>query len=138
MSIGSTVESWLAPASVQLYAAAVMVFYVFQADSHGHTRPYDRLHRRERANSGRYRRGRRSFPTRRLFRTGQERCAFVDFRPKSSSAELGHHWNVSRHYLMEARDRLLFHLLRDAGVRLGEALSIAHGDVSAGWVNAPF
>lgn len=142
-SIGSKAQSWLAPTSVQQHAAAVMAFYTFQADAHGHTLPYDRLHRRGRAHPGRYRRFLNGIAEDRSPNAAYSvrganvvRPPILD--PNQVRLILDSLGNVSRHELTRARDRLLFHLLWETGARLGEALSITHGDVSTGRGNAPF
>lgn len=141
--IGSSEKPWLSPATIQQHAAAVMSFYTYQADAHGLTLPYDRLHRRGRSRTRHY----KPFLTG-ITDTGSRKAAYTvrgGNKPRSPILDpqqieliLDATAEVSRHPLTRVRDRLLVHLLWETGVRIGEALSIAHADISTGQGRAPF
>lgn len=135
--------SWLSSATVQQHAAAVMAFYTFQADAHGLTLPYERLHRRGRSRARHY----KPFLTG-IAGPGTSKAAYSVrggnkhrppiLEPQQIELILDATAEVSRHPLTRDRDRLLICLLWETGVRIGEALSITHGDVNTGQGRAPF
>lgn len=141
--IGAGKTSWLSPATIQQHAAAVMAFYTYQADAHGLTVPYDRLHRRGISRPRHYKRfltgiteGRAPKAAYTVRGSNKHRPPILE--PQQVRLILDATAEVSRHQLTGTRDRLLVHLLWETGVRIGEALSITHADISTGQGRAPF
>ena len=143
-------EVWLGPASTQLRAAAVLAFYRYHADAHGLAGPYQRLFtsRGKRSRSryipmlagvGRPPRSKdRPIYT---VRSGNKSATPV-LLPAQVAAILdgcatqaGQDWSGPPSGL---RDRLLFAVLAETGMRLGEALSLRHHDFHIGAGGTPF
>ena len=143
---------WLAPASVQLAAAAVLSFYRWQAAAHDRSGGYRRLYSRHVSRqAARYRpmltgigpvrdAGQRPvYPTRAS--TVVTRCPVLT--PAQVATILdgccvpagGGTWSGS---LARLRDRLLFATLAHTGMRLGEALSLRHNDIHVGAGDTPY
>lgn len=137
--------SWLAPRSRSLRLAAVHAFYDWAAAAHGV--PGIPQGARRLSRGGRYRPmltgvGPDPTPPARLYRVRQP----AGRRPPVLSpgqvqlilqlAGAGDDGVLTR--ARRARDRLLFALLIETGMRLGEALSLRHLDVHAGQGQTPF
>ncbi|ORW08118.1 tyrosine-type recombinase/integrase [Mycolicibacter longobardus] len=142
-------EGGLSPASVQLRAAAVLAFYRYHADAHGLAGPYQRLFttrgsgRRSRyvpmlAGVGPARSKPRPVYTMRrgnkdntpVLTPGQV-SAILD----GCATQSGQVWSGPASGL---RDRLLFAVMAETGMRLGEALSLRHYDIHIGAGGTPF
>lgn len=140
----------LAESSIQPRGAAVLSMYTYHADAHHLTGPYDRL-----------------FTARRTYRRGRRYKAFLDgvgpaterdhpiyrsrphnrhstpiFQPSQVSVVLDacsvqtiDGWSGLPTGL---RDRFLFALLAETGMRLGEALSLRHHDLHISGGTTPF
>ncbi|MEO6703793.1 MAG: tyrosine-type recombinase/integrase [Jatrophihabitantaceae bacterium] len=139
---------WLAPASVQARSAAVLAFYRFHAQAHGLTVPYERLY------SPYARRGRSRYtpflagivspdkqrPIYAARRGARDRTPVllpnqVQLILDACSTQTDDGWSGSESAL---RDRLLFAVLAETGMRLGEALSLRHCDVQIGAGGTPW
>lgn len=143
-------EVWLGTASTQLRAAAVLAFYRHHADAHGLAGPYQRLFtsRGKRSRSryipvlagvGRPPRSKdRPIYT---VRSGNKSAtpvllpAQVTAILDGCATQTGQDWSGPPSGL---RDRLLFAVLAETGMRLGEALSLRHHDFHIGAGGTPF
>ncbi|WP_458317560.1 tyrosine-type recombinase/integrase [Mycolicibacterium brisbanense] len=142
-------QGWLGPASTALRAAAVLACYRFHADAHGLAEPYQRLFTsRGKRSRSRYIpmldgvgpprvRDRPVYTVRR-----GNRAATPVLLPTQVGAILdgcatqcGAQWSGLDSGL---RDRLLFAVLAETGMRLGEALSLRHQDFHIGAGGTPF
>lgn len=143
-------EVWLGPASTQLRAAAVLAFYRYHADAHGLAGPYQRLF----TSRGKRSRSRylpmlagvgapRATGDRPIYTVRRgNRAATPVLLPEQVSAILdgcstqtGQDWSGPPSGL---RDRLLFAVLAETGMRLGEVLSLRHQDFHIGAGSTPF
>lgn len=147
--IGPT-PSWLAPSSVQLFAAAVLSFYRWQAAANDVTAPYHRLYSRHVARqASRYRPmlegvGPRTSGPRPVYPV---RSATVSRCPLLTPSQVqvildgcatpagAGTWTGST---ARVRDRLLFATLAHTGMRLGEVLSVRHHDWHVGGGDTPW
>lgn len=141
--------TWLGPSSTALRAAAVLACYRYHADAHGLSGPYQRLH------TSRGKRGRSRYipllagvgaapaKDRPIYTVRRgNRAATPVLLPTQVGAILdgcatqtGHDWSGPESGL---RDRLLFAVLAETGMRLGEALSLRHHDFHIGAGATPF
>lgn len=142
-------QGWLSPASTQLRAAAVLACYRFHADAHGLAGPYQRLFTsRGKRSRSRYVpmlagvgsprvKDRPVYTVRRGNRAATpvllpvEVSAILD----GCATQSGQQWSGPDSGL---RDRLLFAVLAETGMRLGEALSLRHQDFHIGAGGTPF
>lgn len=149
MRIGAS-PVWLAAASVQQRAAAVLSFYRYHAHAHHLDEPYQRLYgtlgKRGRSRyipmlAGVGRAASRPRPIYRmqsgnLTRTPillpQQVRTILDLCARQDSAG---DWPGTESGL---RDRLLFAMLAETGMRLGEALSLRHHDMHIGAGGTPW
>jgi len=143
-------RTWLSPSSTQLRAAAVLACYRYHADAHGLTGPYQRLH------TSRGKRGRSRYipmlagvgppppaKDRPIYTVRRgNRATTPVLLPNQVSAILdgcatqtGQQWTGPASGL---RDRLLFAVLAETGMRLGEALSLRHNDFHIGAGATPY
>lgn len=140
----------LAESSVQTYSAAVLAMYSYHADAHHLTTPHERLFRSRRLNHRRnpYRGFRHGIGPEQAVNSPIYR---VRARGKATTPILEPH-HVAR--ILDAcstqddglwtgptsglRDRLLFAVMAETGMRLGEALSLRHHDVHIGGGSTPF
>ncbi|SHT51779.1 Putative transposase/integrase [Mycobacteroides abscessus subsp. abscessus] len=142
--------TWLAASSVQQRAAAVLSFYRYHAHAHHLDEPYQRLYGTL-GKRGRSRYipllagvGRRTPKPRPIYRT---RIGNVRRTPVLLPLQVGtiietcatHNsdgsWSGSPSAL---RDRLLFAMLAETGMRMGEALSLRHNDIHIGAGGTPW
>ncbi|AYE99581.1 transposase (plasmid) [Mycobacterium paragordonae] len=142
-------QGWLSPASTQLRAAAVLACYRFHADAHGLAGPYQRLFiSRGKRSRSRYVPmlagvGSPRVKDRPVYTVRRgNRAATPVLLPAQVSAILdgcatqsGQQWSGPDSGL---RDRLLFAVLAETGMRLGEALSLRHQDFHIGAGGTPF
>ncbi len=141
-------EGWLGPASTQLRAAAVLACYRFHADAHGLAGPYQRLFT-SRAKRSRSRyvpmldgvgppqvKDRPVYTVRRgnLVATPVLLPSQVGAILDGCATQCGAQWSGRDSGL---RDRLLFAVLAETGMRLGEALSLRHQDFHIGAGGTP-
>lgn len=143
--VSSLIEppGWLAPASVDQHAAAILAFYTYQADAHGLHVPFDRLHTRSTSRRSPYQR----------FFTGitAPKKNGLAYRGKTHGG--GRHPVLSptqvhtildacartcRHPLTAARDQLMISTLWETGMRVGELLGLQHRDFSTGRGDSPW
>jgi site-specific recombinase XerD len=142
-------QEWLSPSSTQVRAAAVLAFYRYHADAHGLSGPYQRLFTsRGKRSRSRYVPmlagvGHRRSVDRPVYtvRSGN-RAGTPVLVPAQVSAILdgcstqgGRDWSGPPSGL---RDRLLFAVLAETGMRLGEALSLRHNDFHIGAGGTPW
>lgn len=137
-------RSWLSPASVQQHAAAVSAFYTYHADANGHTAPYQKLHFRSSSRRNPY----KGFltgiaPTPNTTKLAYSIRTGNKTRQPILSIEQVHQvlestTATSRNPLVRQRDRLLFLLLWETGMRVGEALTLTHQDMSTGQGDTPY
>lgn len=140
-------QQYRSESTVQSRSAAVMAFYRYQADAHGQVEPYDRLYsqgrtlrrshyrplldgiapRSIRSPLYRTRRGNTTRPP--ILEPGQ-----VQIILDACASWRGDRWDGS---LAGIRDRLLFAVLAETGMRLGEALSLRHCDFRLGAGDTP-
>lgn len=142
-------ETWLGPASTALRAAAVLACYRYHADAHGLSGPYQRLHTsRGKRSRSRYipmlagvgpprSKDRPIYTVRRgnLAATPVLLPTQVRVILDGCATQTGHHWSGPPSGL---RDRLLFAVLAETGMRLGEALSLRHQDFHIGAGATPY
>ncbi|WP_460353657.1 tyrosine-type recombinase/integrase [Mycobacterium sp. ZZG] len=143
-------EGWLGAASTALRAAAVLACYRYHADAHGLVGPYQRLHT-SRGKRGRSRyipmlagvgaarpaKDRPTYTVRRGNRAATPVLlpAQVGLILDGCATQTGHEWSGPASGL---RDRLLFAVLAETGMRLGEALSLRHHDFHIGAGGTPW
>lgn len=141
--------TWLAPASVAQRSAAVLAFYCWHAAAHDLTVPMQRLytswgrvrasryqgmltgvadHAQPRRPSPVYRGRRGNRPRPPVLTPTQVKVILDACAPTGESP-------ASR--LTAARDRVLFTLLAETGLRLGEALGLRHSDLVTGAGDTP-
>ena len=142
-------EGGLSPASVQLRAAAVLALYRYHADAHGLAGPYQRLFTSRGS-------GRRSRYVPMLAGVGPGRSkprpvytmrrGNQDHTPVLTPGQVSTILDRLRHPVRAGmvwppasglRDRLLFAVLAETGMRLGEALSLRHCDFHIGAGGTP-
>ncbi len=146
--VGPT-PGWLAPATVTLRSAAVLAFYTWHAAAHGLHQPMSRLYTPwGRTRTSRYTpmlagvAGPAPGGDRRpIYRTrpGPKRRTPVltPAQVHTIITACAPTMDTPTGRLVAARDRLLFTLLPETGLRLGEALSLRHHDMHAGTGDTP-
>lgn len=137
-------EVWLAPSSVQQRAAAVLSFYRYHAHAHHLDGPYQRLYGtlgkrgRSRYVSFLAGVGRRPTKPRPIYRT---RSGNISRTPVLLPSQVRIIIDTCARQNIDGswtglpsglRDRLLFAVLAETGMRLGEALSLRHNDFHIG------
>ena len=148
VSIAREAPETLAPAeaTVQARLAAVVSFYRFQHDVHGRGAALARASMRQ-VRSGRYRpmlghlegrRDRRASPLRLRTPAPGPPPVLTPAQVAAVLEELASFERERGEWRGSLRDRLLFETLAETGVRLGEALCLAHADWHAGRGQTPF
>ena len=141
--------TWLSPASTQLRAAAVLACYRYHAGANGLRGPYQRLFTsRGKRFRSRYipmlagvgpprTKDRPMYSLRRgnLAATPVLLPSQVGIILDGCATQTGHQWSGPPSGL---RDRLLFAMLAETGMRLGEALSLRHQDFHIGAGATPY
>lgn len=135
---------WLSPASVQQHAAAVSAFYTYHADANGHTAAYNKLYFRSSTRRSPYQRFLTGIaPTGRTTKLAYSIRSGNKSRQPILRIEQVHQIleatvTTSHNPLVTKRDQLLFTLLWETGMRIGEALNLTHQDMNTGQGETPF
>ena len=142
--LGKATATWLSPASVQQHAAAVSAFYTYQADAHGLNEPYQKLHFRSSNRRAPYQRflsgiapNKKTTKLAYSIRSGNKHRQPI-LSITNVHAILEATAKTSRNHLVTQRDKLLFTLLWETGMRIGEALNLTHQDMNTGQGDTPF